>query len=74
MRCTLLDRLYRLGWPIRAMAVVFMAVSPLHAHLREMQFLFHRGGNCRGRGAEGGNRGECLTALYPAPGEDTVDY
>jgi hypothetical protein len=46
----LLDRFYRFGWRILAMMVVFMAVSLLRAHLREMQFPFHTGGNCGGEG------------------------
>jgi hypothetical protein len=48
----LLDRLYRLGWRILAMMAVFMAVSLLHAHLREMQFPFHRQVTAEGEGSK----------------------
>ena len=42
-----LDRPYRLVWRSLVTMALETAVSPLQAHLIEMQFLFQRGSDCR---------------------------
>src|SRR4029450_5944241 len=55
-----LDRPYCLAWRTLVMMALETAVSPLQAHLIEVQFLFQRGSHCGGRGDGDKKRCHCI--------------